>query len=278
MTQQQVQVFNDNLILPVVQDVQILGAAPTFDQPRNGAYDRMRSQLHVAPSVVGTTSVIDTVDVTDVENATGRGISIQDQRLGVARYPVGLRSCTVQGGAQNLSFTTFTGPLVLNFDTVVVEGLGITNAAYFPTSGTTVTNFALPDTGIYMLSTKISLDTQASTPDVIMAFRLETRRSDVIDEVPPESEIVSSLEIARLPNAAPQTYQVQGAQLFTMPTPVVPPLAAYPDGTVISPPITVTQTNQFFVQINPLDVPPVAPPPVVPVLSVQVTVTMLSAL
>lgn len=186
-------VVRNELILPVVQDKQLLGQVATYRESRNNTFHTLRSQLHVADNVVATFAVVDAVDASNVQNSTGRGVSVVDQRLGQARYAIGARQATIEGDAQPFAFTDST-PVKLVFARVTTPGLGITSL-----TGSTTTNITLPDTGIYSISTTITLGTQPLDPNSIAAYRVETRRSAAGIVDPPETEIVSSVLVSRNP-------------------------------------------------------------------------------
>jgi hypothetical protein len=247
-------VSRNDLILPIVQNPQITGQVVTYNEPANSVFQTIRSRYYVSESnVVAENGVITAVDVFTVKNSTGNGVSIIDQRLGDARYSITERLAVISGGPQENTITT-VDPFKLQFDSVDTSGLGITSAVLFPEFPTAV-DIPLPDTGIYTISTSIQLAAQPLLPNVISAYTIETRRAAGSTPDPPDSEIVTAMQIMRNPGDPAIIITQEGMQLF--------------------PKLLGSDSNQFFVQIVPLNFFSLGN--VIPIDSISVTVRMLAS-
>nr|QYA18615.1 hypothetical protein KOM_12_346 [Clandestinovirus] len=257
--------FDKGLSLPVVEDEKMDGMSVTMGNPRNRTYHNVRSDLHVSKNVVTKDLVTETLDVKDILNSAGTGVRILDQRLGQARYAVDERE--LQMSYSSPLTLPKTDPAVLfylPFDTVGLEGLGVTQQIVDDAQGAVLYHIPLPDSGIYAVSTRIIIDEYQDTGGLpTYLFSVETRRltrqqQDLNVPTLVDSDIINYMRIRRVPGDPVLTHSNEGT--------------AY---------VNITNTNQrqdvvVMVSRDAVTVP--IPDNTVPILGLEVRVVMLSAL
>lgn len=256
---------NNNLSLPVIEGDHLDGLSVTLNNPKNRTYHNVRSNLHVSKNVVAKDMVTDTLDVKDILNADGTGVRIVDQRLGQDRYAVNQRELQV---SYNTSLTLAnTDPSVLFYlplNTCTVSGLGVTQQTFTSSNTGSLLYIPVPDSGIYAVSTSITIDAypNTGTPPTYL-FSVETRRLTRAQQALAtptliDSDIINFLRIRRVPGDPVLTHSNEGTSYL------------YIDNT--------TQRQDIVVMVSRDALTPQVNDNTVPILGLEVRVMMLAAM
>lgn len=202
--------FENGLVLPVQDSENQNGFLPTYNQSRNKVFNNLRSQLHVTRNSVANNTIANTLDVQDILNTQNQGVRVVDQRIGEGRYAVNAREAIVELTIPVLFDNTTTVAELIPFDTVALEGIGITDELV---ADGPVFRIPISDTSIISVTTTVEL---ASNPGGDITFSIETRRLTNTSPNLNESEIINAIYYRRLNGDGPVTNTIEGTSTITL--------------------------------------------------------------
>lgn len=161
-----IQANGQSLIVPLVENSRrIHGFSTTdFNDPVHKSFNNVRSRLVVTQNHISESHRVETVDSALVENTSGQGIRISDERITKDRLSVGNRELVIQMNTSTQpASTSLTG--FINFDTVVTPAFGITQQWLTAQIAANVTVQKIPVmvSGIYDIMVRINLAPFGST-------------------------------------------------------------------------------------------------------------------